>query len=156
MSKIKLNLVVMFIFLFPVMSIQASSLVLNQAVQAMSDGHYSQAYSQFTVLAKRGNVQAQVLLGIMYKEGYGIQSNLDFARHWFQQAAFMDDPAAQYMLGLTYIDPLAKDKDEAQAYEWISRAAHNQNREARHFLMLTHRHGWLGMPVSSNLSSYWQ
>ncbi len=52
--------------------------------------------------AQAGDVQAQIELGMAYKEGEGVPKDLATARKWFLEAAGQGSADGQYNLATTY------------------------------------------------------
>lgn len=71
-------------------------------VDAFEARDYSQALDELLPIAKQGHVEAQTLLGTLFRTG--LVGNQDFitAEMWFLEAAAQDDPSAHYNLGMMY------------------------------------------------------
>lgn len=87
-------------------------------VDAFEARDYSQALDELLPIAKQGHVEAQTLLGTLFRTG--LVGNQDFitAEMWFLEAAAQDDPSAHYNLGMMYFQnekmpPGVHDKVEA-------------------------------------------
>ncbi len=52
--------------------------------------------------AKKGNINAQYNLGIMYYEGIGVRQNYSEAIKWYEKAAKQGDAVSQGVVGLMY------------------------------------------------------
>ena len=52
--------------------------------------------------AEKGNVRAQAWLGMMYRDGQGVEKNFKEAFKWFRKAADQGNASAQYNLGMMY------------------------------------------------------
>ena len=130
--------------------VRASS--LDEAVQALDNGHYQDARKAFEALAETGNTDAQTLLGIMYSEGRGVGRDNVQARHWLLVASHQGCHEAQFLLGLSY---LTGQEDPAQSRIWLRRAAHNGNPLAQRFLVRAYRNAWFGSENRKH-ASYWQ
>ena len=74
---------------------------LDDAMTAYDQGSYLEAESMLLVAGHAGHPNAQELLGFMYAIGPdlypGIWRSLTAARSWFDRAARVGRPAAQYM-----------------------------------------------------------
>ncbi len=77
---------------------QTQTSVLQQALQAYSNGHYSKAYKLFNTLAQHGNINAQYNLGTMYSKGLGVDKNMIQAFKWHTRAARNGHTNAQIWL----------------------------------------------------------
>lgn len=75
---------------------------LEDATRAYFQGDYKTAFRLFKPLADKGNVPAQVAIGIMYRDGEGVPSDYVEAAKWYRKAAERGDSTAQSHLGLMY------------------------------------------------------
>ncbi|MDF3074106.1 MAG: hypothetical protein K0S54_1773 [Alphaproteobacteria bacterium] len=75
---------------------------MEDAATAYERGDYATAFRLLRVLAERGDVVAQVQLGVMYQNGEGVRQNPAEATKWFRIAAEQGDPRAQLNIGITY------------------------------------------------------
>jgi hypothetical protein len=79
--------------------------------------------ARLLTLAEKGDVNAQVKLGQIYKKGQGIIQDYDQAVRWFRQAAETGDPTAQCELGAMYTAGFGVRKDDVAAAAWYRKAA---------------------------------
>lgn len=130
---------------------------LDEAVAALDSGRYQAARQSFENLARHGDADAQVLLGIMYSEGKGGQADIQQGRHWLETAAHQGSHDAQFLLGLSYLGSYGNSgqSDLSRARIWLRRSAHNGNALAQRFLVRAYRHGWFGSRNQQH-ASYWQ
>jgi TPR repeat protein len=80
--------------------------------------------------AKKGNVIAQRLLGILYLLGEGVVKNEEEAGKWLYKAAEKGDADSQCMLGYIYSTSEVL-KNDMLAYKWMLIAAANGVSEAK-------------------------
>ncbi len=92
-------------------SAQSNTKVLNQLV------------SKERILAAKGNVDAQVMLGSIYYFGVGVPQDYAEAAVWYRKAAEQGDSGAQYLLGELYLDGNGAPQDYRKAYFWLDLAA---------------------------------
>ena len=59
----------------------------NLGGQALSEENYSRAFAYFLECAKRGEADAQSILGIMYEDAIGVEQNDHKAAEWYLRAA---------------------------------------------------------------------
>ena len=64
---------------------------------------YERAFTFYTIAAEQGNPISQYNLGIMYKDGRGIDKNKEKAIFWLEKAAKKGVIEAQYLTGLYYL-----------------------------------------------------
>jgi len=165
-----LKLVVIFAF---VGSLSTASLValpgqaiadsLSDAKSAYDSGNYSVAFRLLSPLAEQGDVEAQIKLGLMYAQGYGVPKNCDKALKWYRRAA-EHDVIEQATLGLLY-EQGGDDcvpKNYGEAVQWYRRAAEHGYVMAQYNLGLMYEDGrgvpqdyvqaymWLNLAASNN------
>ena len=75
----------------------------DEGVFAFLSGDYAEAFGEFRPLAERGDVLAQVNLGVMYHTGQVTPQDFAKAFHWCLQAANQGDAVAQFNTGIMYL-----------------------------------------------------
>ena len=75
---------------------------LEDGNAAMKRKDYATALAKFLDSAKKGNVDAQLNLGIMYEKGIGVKRNDVEAVRWYKLSAEHGDAVAQFNLGVMY------------------------------------------------------
>jgi hypothetical protein len=73
--------------------------------------------------AEHGEIDAQVALAYLYRQGDGVPKDLAEAMKWFRAAADRGDPNAQVNVGLMYFKGWGTPKDVGQAIIWERKAA---------------------------------
>jgi len=96
---------------------------INTGHTAYKQGDYGTALQQWRPLAEQGNAGAQLNLGFMYDNGYGVPQNYREAIRWYRKAAEQGNDRAQYNLGLMYDSGNGVPQDYVQAYMWYNIAA---------------------------------
>ncbi|KAF9132103.1 hypothetical protein BGW39_000822 [Mortierella sp. 14UC] len=86
---------------------------------------------QTIINASRGNKDAQVSLGDMYKDGRGVRRDYLTAMDWYQQAAGQGDAVGKLKVGALYEQGLGFKQDYAVAMDWYLKAAEQGNTEAQ-------------------------
>jgi hypothetical protein len=86
-------------------------------------GDFATAVRIVWPLAAQGNAKAQVSLGLMYLEGWGVPQDYEKAFKWFHRAADRGD--GQTWLGGMYENGTGVPQDYVRAYLWYNLAAHN-------------------------------
>ena len=95
------------------------------AVQKSSEAKGHQ--SKLMALAEKGDVQAQVDLGDLFRKGQEVAKDLRKAMEWYQKAAALGNAQAQANLGEIYEEGEGVAKDVATAIEWYQKAAAQGN-----------------------------
>lgn len=102
---------------------------------------YERALEEWRPLAKRGNIEAQNMLGYMYRYGQGVPQDFEQARHWYRLAADRGHARAQNNLGAMYRQGLGVPQDYEEALRWFRRAAEQGNGGAQNHLGLMYFEG---------------
>ena len=84
--------------------------------------------------AEKGDVKAQVKLGVMYEDGDKLEKDYVKAFQLFGKAAEQGDADAQYKLACMYDWGHGVGKDTEKALEWYEKAAIQGNVEAQNYL----------------------
>jgi TPR repeat protein len=104
---------------------QAMADPLSDAIRVYDTGDYEQAAKLFTPLAKKGNAEAQYVLGIMYRAGRGVTQDFNEAKKWYLLAAEQGHPVAPFYLGWIYAKGRGVPKDTIKGYMWLNIAIAN-------------------------------
>ena len=73
--------------------------------------------------AESGDATAQLMLGNLYAEGRGVETDFSEAAKWFHRAADQGNANAQYALGIIYSGGHMGPVDLAEGYVWFCIAA---------------------------------
>lgn len=85
---------------------------------AYNQGDYGTALREWRPLAEQGDAGAQLNLGFMYDNGYGVSQDYNEAIRWYRRAAEQGNDRAQYNLGLMYDAGNGVPRDFVQAHMW--------------------------------------
>ena len=91
---------------------------INTGHTAYKQGDYGTALREWRPLAEQGNAGAQLNLGFMYDNGYGVPQNYTEAIKWYRKAAEQGNDRAQYNLGLMYDIGYGVPQDVVRAHMW--------------------------------------
>ncbi len=94
--------------------------------------NYETAFNLFIKLSEQHTktkwcILAQFYIGKCYKEGYGIDQDINEAIHWYEQSARQGYQSAQYNLAIIYKNR----KDRDKAIYWYKKSAEQGDREAQ-------------------------
>jgi TPR repeat protein len=106
----------------------------RQAETAMRDGNYAEAYCILKPLALQGHADAQLSLGWMYANGYGLTIDAAKAFEWWLLAAEQGHPDAEFAVAMAYLNGEGVTQDPAQAMTWLHRAAQHEVDDAQHII----------------------
>jgi TPR repeat protein len=98
---------------------QAVADTYDEAVAALAEGEYTEAYRSFKRLAKRGHAQAQYQLGMLYLYGRGVAQDVQQGISWLKQAAEGYSYSAANELSQIYLSGQWVKRDEAEAVKWL-------------------------------------
>lgn len=105
----------------PVVGIHSSSGKLNYEtlMKLYKQGKFEQVAKDLEPLAKGGHRGAQELMGIMLRQGQGIEKNPQKAFEYLSEAANANRPLAQHHLGSMYYQGDGAPADSIMALMWI-------------------------------------
>jgi TPR repeat protein len=92
---------------------------------------FAQALPWYEKAAKSGDKKAQTSLGLIYKQGYGVEKNPVLALKWWKFAALQNDPGAQYDLATLYFTGEGVKQNDAEAAHWYKEAAQRGHIQAQ-------------------------
>jgi len=104
---------------FSMLSTGAFAGDFEDAMHAMRDGNFAEAYCMLRPLAVSGDAEAQYNIGWMYLNGYGLAINDSLALEWWQRAADQGYTDATFSLAMLYSlgeGQVKKDPDLALDY----------------------------------------
>lgn len=87
-----------------------------------------------TLATEKGDVSAQICLGLLYYAGAGVSLNYSESAKWFRMAAQKGDAKAQYNLGHMYYFGEGVSLDHSEAVKWYQLAALQKNAWAQYYL----------------------
>jgi TPR repeat protein len=91
----------------------------NRLYAKYEKGQYEEVLSQLVQLADHGNMQAQVVLGLMHRYGQGVSQNAVLAENYYMKAAQRGYPQAEFNLGTFYLSQTR----HQEAEPWLKKAA---------------------------------
>jgi TPR repeat protein len=125
MNRITLTLIVVFfIFLSG----------CQTAFNSYQKGDFSTAFNEWTLLAKKGDSNAQFNLARMYARGEGVTRDDKAAVIWYTRSAEQDYANAQYNLGWMYSKGRGVAQHDKAAVKWYTRAAEQGDSDAQYNL----------------------
>jgi TPR repeat protein len=104
-------------------------------------GLASTPLDRVSALAEAGNPRAELMVGLRYLHGDGVQPDAPRALHWVEKAAEAHEPLAQYWLGLMYQHGDGTPPDSVEALRWYEAAAGQGNCRAMHALGVAYAEG---------------
>lgn len=90
----------------------------------------------FIEIAKTGNEEAQLYLGLFYLFGIHIHRNYDKAAMWLGKSARQGNETAQYYYGVCYSNGLGVDQDLDEAIKWVRKSVRNGFTDGEIFLTM--------------------
>jgi TPR repeat protein len=104
---------------------------LSLAMSYAKAGDYGQAAIWYRKAAEQGDVDAQVLLGLLYDLGHGVPQDFTQAASWYRKAAEQGNVDAQYYLGTDYDSGQGVPQDNSLAVVWWRKSAEQGNADAQ-------------------------
>ncbi len=114
---------------------------LSEGFAAYQHGDYMTAYKLCLPWAQQGNGDAQMLIGLMYANGNGVDQSWPLAARWYQQAADQDQDVAENNLGQMYAAGRGVRRSYIQAARLYWQSADQGNPRAQYNLAVAFREG---------------
>jgi TPR repeat protein len=110
---------------------------------AQRDALYAKEYDMLHQVLRVDplDINAQHNLGVMYRDGQGVQQDLKQAVAWYRKAAEQGDAQAQCNLGCMYSKGQGVQQDFKQAAAWYQKAAEQGYAKAQHNLGVMYSKG---------------
>ena len=112
---------------------------LGRAYAGIED--YEEAKAWLGPLVERDNPLAQNLMGMMYKNGWGVEQSYEKAAPLFMAAAKTGHAGAQHDIAWAYGEGRGLPKDDAKMAEWMARSAASGYHQAQYNLGRLHLWG---------------
>jgi hypothetical protein len=100
----------------------------------LKEEKYKEAYELIVSLAEKGIAEAQVGLGDMYLNGFGVSRDDAEAAKWYRKAAEQGHAEGQYKLGYMHDFGWGVSNDDAEAVKWYRKAAEQGHAEGQYYL----------------------
>lgn len=93
------------------------------------------------IKAEKGDVIAQLVLGVAYESGNSVKQDYKKAIMWYEKAAIQGNANAQYSLGMMYGKGQGTKQDYNKAFKWIKKSADQDFSDAQYTLGLIYMQG---------------
>jgi TPR repeat protein len=127
-------------FLIPLSTYAENVEILSAGQAAFDGGDYATAVNLWRTAAAKGNSNAQVLVGLAYANGWGVNKDMRSAEMWYHVAAENNNPTGQFLLALYYISSKSELLDAG--IMWLKRSAANGDVSAQGFLQKAEQKHW--------------
>jgi TPR repeat protein len=104
--------------------------------------------------ADAGNDSGQTMMGLIYRNGWGVDRNFEEADRWYRKAAEGGSNAALYDLGLQYARGEGVAQDPSEALRWFRKAADAGNLGGVFQVGLAYDNG-VGVPADKAEAARW-
>ena len=126
----RLTITVSFSLILSIVSIGMSwSGDYQKGLDAAQNGNYTAALKEWRPLAEQGHSESQFVLGLLYRNGKGVEKDFSTAIKWYLLAAENGHAKAQAKLGYMYVNGEGVNKNYVRAYMWGRLSEINENRE---------------------------
>lgn len=99
----------------------------QDGLEAFDAGDYETVLEEWLPLATAGNVDAQIALAGMYRQGIGVKQDLARAVELYRAAARQGHVSGQLNLGDLYATGTGLKRDLVRAHAWLSLAARQKH-----------------------------
>lgn len=103
---------------------------LEDVIASYQAEDYDAALKGLLPWARSGEVLAQELLGLMYREGHGINQNSEQAAYWLKKAAENGSSVSQHHLGTMYFIGDGVEQNHIKALMWLYNAEATYEQDA--------------------------
>ena len=121
--------------------------IAKVAKVALVQEDYITAFELFSILAARGDAEAQLHLGYLHSAGAGVSREPAEAARWYRAAAAQGNAEAQYALAVAHAFGDGVTQSDVEAVKWYRLAADQNHRKAQFSLAISHATG-AGTPQS--------
>lgn len=94
----------------------------DEGMSAYTSGDFDTAYSQFSIMANKGDTESKYMLGMLYEEGQGVPKDDVQAAYWYARAAEKGFVDAYFALGQLFVHRKGDRQDRMAAHHWFSLA----------------------------------
>ena len=101
----------------------------QKGLYAAQSGNYIAALKEWRPLAEQGHSESQFVLGLLYRNGKGVEKDFSTAIKWYLLAAENGHAKAQAKLGYMYVNGEGVNKNYVRAYMWGRLSEINENSE---------------------------
>lgn len=102
----------------------------RKGFNAYRNGEYGTARQELTPLAEQGDDEAQLHLGLLYRDGLGIMPDHREAEKWLKRSAEQENTNARIALGSLYADRQGLIQNDVLALLWFNFAVSQGSQEA--------------------------
>jgi TPR repeat protein len=114
----------------------------DDGAEAYARGRYAQALALWQPLAERGDVEAQLRIGEMLRDGLGVRwKDFEQAAAWFRRAAAQGQADAQYALGRLHYEGFIIPRDTLEMRQALAAAARQGHARAQLTLGVVYEYG---------------
>ncbi len=100
---------------------------LDSAIMAIHKQEYKKAFEEIEPDAKNGIPAAQVRLGELYEDGFGVNKSYDIALSWYEKAASQGNGHAMNKIANLYAQGYGVKEDMIIAIDWLRKSAEASN-----------------------------
>ncbi len=141
----RMNLLHCLFCLFFVLSSSVYAATYEEGKQAYLNQDYERALKILKPLAKNGNSQAQITLGLMYDYGHGVKKSPEESLKWYLMAAEQGVPLVQHDIGVKYFQGQGVEQNYIEAAKWWEMSANAGIADSQFNLGLMYYRG-IGIP----------
>jgi len=105
------------------LSINSPAQDYEEGKQAFLNEDYEKALQILKPLAESGHSQAQVTIGIIFDNGYGVTASPEEAFKWYKMAADQGIPIVQHQVAFKYLHGMGVEQSYQEAAKWWELAA---------------------------------
>jgi TPR repeat protein len=132
----------------------AAELVVS-ADAALRQHDYGVALGDYKDAAAEGNSNGEAGLGLLYRNGWGVDKDYAEANEWYRKSAEQGNAVGERLLGDAYYAGEGVDKDYSEAVKWYLKSAEQGDAVGEANLAAMYETGWgVDQDISTAISWY--
>lgn len=144
----------LFLFLLTMSFCTTAIAVGDRGLAAWEAGDFTTAFKEWKPYADKGNSGAQYSIGLLYRDGKGVQKDDKEALAFFQKAAEQGHADAQLLVGTYYAAGRIVAHDDKKSAFWFRKAAEQGLVKAQYLLAGYYING-MGVPQNDAEGAAW-
>ena len=120
MNKSAISFLTVLLMFLPIFPLSAS---FEDGLKAAKKDDYKTAFKKWQALAKKGDVNTQATVAVLYHTGQGVSKDYKKAFYWYKKAAEQGNAASQANLGVMYAKGTGTQRNMVESYAWYTLAA---------------------------------
>lgn len=128
---------------------------LQEGYEAVRNGNPEQGHAILQPLAEQGNADAQYAVAVLYREGWGVDKNMEIAAGYYQKSAEQDHRDGMFEMGWFYqAGEGGLTQDYEQSAKWYQKSADKGHPAAMYGIASLYYNG-MGVERDTDAAMFW-